>query len=885
MRYSIKKSLLCSKIIILIHILTLLLIPSKQLYSELLDNWTDERAYKPAPILFLHGFGPGSPQRWDYIAGNLSQYYSPYQQIGPFIGNGGSKYLERIHFIDENGSVDGPGGWTDQLDHTINNLLDSDKYGDYSNKIILMAHSMGGLAARNYIMNGGESNVLKLITINTPHAGSPLANCSRNLVKSRTIALFIPVIGWGYAGSVTTVRAQVVDLNSIDLSGEAIRDLSIGSPFLTELANRGSPSSGNLIYGISSYTENILNQWFFWPYYPNSRTPLIPKYAGDSIVPIDSQEGWDVYTDEGKRNPVEVWHMDEAKRIYGPEHSSILQNSEVKQQILKWIDSVSPEIEIVGVKILENGVEQDAPLTGGVYQLNRSSCILQGSVKKEFFPANSILNITIQREGEGPQTIINAAVLKPDDSWDPNNSESVISGFKETINFLIPGRYEVIIKVINPASRESNQEIITIEANFTKPIIEPISPTPGRTIADRRPTIQARIYSLNGDEMESVPIDLGSIEMQLDGVTVSHSSNPPEGGSDIIITYTPYGDLDYRSHTVTVNASDITGAPAGEVSWSFVIAQLELIIEPIYPGQGQRIIDRTPNILARIYSNISGYIIEISSFGLRLDGIAVDVSLYPSDNGPEIFISFIPLAELDIGPHTVTVNISDVNGLATEETWTFYVIEADDITYFNIGAQFSEQGYSTTGRLIKRMYYHGYSAEIEYPLLRNTPPVTNLLHENGWGGYAGQFIGAQWGVNILNEIARMVYSFDTSVIPGGEIVIAKIILDTAPAGGCTGCFEGDGLKLYSGNWGNLEQGEWDSGSNIIAFLDNSCVDTIGYTTEIVEINPSEINRSGLTQIMFVTIREEQGIVPQLGSKEVILISDDISLEIGIIESE
>ncbi|MBS4057882.1 MAG: VWA domain-containing protein [Bacteroidales bacterium] len=50
-------------------------------------------------------------------------------------------------------------------------------------KVVLMAHSMGGLAARAYIMNYGEGNIAGLITVSTPHLGSYLGYL-RELNKS-----------------------------------------------------------------------------------------------------------------------------------------------------------------------------------------------------------------------------------------------------------------------------------------------------------------------------------------------------------------------------------------------------------------------------------------------------------------------------------------------------------------------------------------------------------------------------------------------------------------------------------------------------------------------------------------------------------------------------
>lgn len=860
-------------------------------YGELLDSWEDEEAYEPLPILFLHGFALGSPNSWDYMANYLGQYYQPYRDITPALSDSIS-YLERIDFQDPNGSVDrydlgefnpqgNSAGWADKVGIAVDDMLENFHYGSYSDKVILIAHSMGGLAAREYITTGSAGNVEKLITLNTPHAGTTLGNIAQDINKTRALGWKIPVTGWLYSAELAQVDRTLNFFLNVDIDGEAAEDTAIGSAFLTELNSRFQPDIPS--YAVSAHAWAIRNGLLFHPYYPNSRTAIGPLEAGDAIVPIDSQEGFDVITNPDEVR--EVWHFNndniERERIRG-DHFVTLRSDSVAQRILQWIDSEQPEIEITGVKVNVEGVEQDAPFEGGVYRINSSSCILEGSVSREFFPANTTLNITIQREGERPQAIINGPELLPDDSWIPGDSESVVAGFKETINFPSPGTYTVTTKVINPVNRESNQEVITIEVEFTKPIIEPITPRAGDTLAERRPLVQARIYSPPVGEFEGVDIDLDSIEMRLDGVVVSHTYNPPEGGPDIIISYTPDSDLDYGIHTVTVNAADINGEPADEVSWTFVIAQPELVIQPIYPRQGQRIIDRRPNIHARIHSNISGYIIDLNFIEMRLDGGVVSHTIYPSDTGPEIFISYIPLGELDIGLHTVTVGASDENGLSAEETWTFYILDRDiaDIIYFDIPAQFGRDGQSTSRKLTKSMLYDPLrSVEENYTAVRSLPAFSTVLRHGAHEGVAGQVVGRGcWCLDgVFNEIYRTIYPFDTSILPEGEIVHAEMFLATV--GIHSG--ENDGLKLYLWNGGEAGHGERDSGEGLVAFLDSSYFDV----WRVFAFDPSVINRSGLTQIMFVTIKEEYAVVPPLASHEYVLIQDDMFLRIGIIESE
>ena len=79
-------------------------------------------------------------------------------------GENAAYYLERINFDDPNGSIDTypPGktnpqgdnkGWANKVSDAVANLLASDKYGEDPNidKVLLVAHSMGGLAGREYL--------------------------------------------------------------------------------------------------------------------------------------------------------------------------------------------------------------------------------------------------------------------------------------------------------------------------------------------------------------------------------------------------------------------------------------------------------------------------------------------------------------------------------------------------------------------------------------------------------------------------------------------------------------------------------------------------------------------------------------------------------------
>ncbi len=169
------------RIILKLLIITFMIssFPIYFVFADPLDSWQSPKAYKPKPVLFLHGFAKGSPLDWNGTKTALNVHFSKYQPLG--------SYLETIDFQDSNGSVDrypsgkfnpqgNSAGWADKVKNKVDELLNSAKYGSYTNKLNIVCHSMGGLAARWYLANYSSDFVDKLIL---------------KVVRSR---LFIPII-------------------------------------------------------------------------------------------------------------------------------------------------------------------------------------------------------------------------------------------------------------------------------------------------------------------------------------------------------------------------------------------------------------------------------------------------------------------------------------------------------------------------------------------------------------------------------------------------------------------------------------------------------------------------------------------------------------------
>ena len=108
-------------------------------------------------LFFIHGFCSG-PEDWD---AQINFFSNKFSVIAPTLrGHDGKNTKERPMSIE-------------QLSNDCVSIIKEKKF----NKVILVGHSMGGLAAREYIQNSmhwltGNHRVAKLVTSGTPHQGS-----------------------------------------------------------------------------------------------------------------------------------------------------------------------------------------------------------------------------------------------------------------------------------------------------------------------------------------------------------------------------------------------------------------------------------------------------------------------------------------------------------------------------------------------------------------------------------------------------------------------------------------------------------------------------------------------------------------------------------------
>jgi len=124
------------------------------------------------PVLMIHGIW-SSGNTWDkmkaYLLNNGLYSYKPYQ-IGTPSYESAREFTYNRTFI---------GSYIDQLIETCGNNRFS------AGKVDIVSHSMGGILSRLYLQEGDgagpyRKDIHKLITINTPHSGSPFANIVEN---------------------------------------------------------------------------------------------------------------------------------------------------------------------------------------------------------------------------------------------------------------------------------------------------------------------------------------------------------------------------------------------------------------------------------------------------------------------------------------------------------------------------------------------------------------------------------------------------------------------------------------------------------------------------------------------------------------------------------
>jgi pimeloyl-ACP methyl ester carboxylesterase len=167
-----------------LSLVTLFLVSCSTIPSRLstLPTYTPPREittmHVPYPVLLLHGLG----QKSDVWSGEATKYFS--KDLG--LSNGGTLRVRSgvvqtnsagnqdgdFYIVSFSNPYDSVAAWGKELETCVDFVLKQTG----ADRVILIGYSMGGLAARQYLTERyTDHHVKRLITVGTPHLGSPFA--------------------------------------------------------------------------------------------------------------------------------------------------------------------------------------------------------------------------------------------------------------------------------------------------------------------------------------------------------------------------------------------------------------------------------------------------------------------------------------------------------------------------------------------------------------------------------------------------------------------------------------------------------------------------------------------------------------------------------------
>ncbi len=507
--------------------------------AQVLDSWNDSRAYKPVPVLFLHGFAKGNPADWETVINTLQPYFGPYRQVGP--------YLETLDFQDPNGSIDTypPGklnpqgnnrGWADKLAIKIEELLSSAKYGVYCAGVNIVAHSMGGLAARYYLAVNSSANVPKLILVGVPNLGTPLSSAANglSLVQEFGWGLFLGPSVYLVPLNYSALESAFSNLLEIDFRGCAIDDMdntSLGSGFLSYVNSLPQVTETDYSVIVGAH-GSLLNLILFqdWD-------------AGDSVVHTRSQLG---------SNYIVTKNVFYIKSVHWQEPRNIALQAE--NPVLKFLDSDLPVIEI------------SEPAQSEV-ETSEGAIDLKGKLFKEYLPADTKLLVTVSNSEKKESFPEQEFPMLPTDLWQAGDPNSPVAEFAARVILPGEGEFKVAVKAVNPAGAGSEELTFTVKTSSSGPVIEVIQPQ--GMIASSRPLLYGRARAQG-----EAGLELSSLSISLDGSAQAVTKDfIDETFSSAEAYCTPSSGLASGEHSVVFTACD-TGGRCASRQWSFTMLDL-----------------------------------------------------------------------------------------------------------------------------------------------------------------------------------------------------------------------------------------------------------------------------------------------------------------------
>jgi pimeloyl-ACP methyl ester carboxylesterase len=304
--------------------------------SSVVLQWQDfpqERAYEPIPVICLHGLNSDSSNSWAQNVGILSNYFSAtyYWQGRVSLtpqrpGQPGSAYIETFDYgcygRPENIPTQGHlqtfdsikmnawsgvyNNWGQTLSQRIDQVRTTYKPPNLPRQpVILLCHSMGGVVAHYYLTQAGnDGSVLRMITLGTPHYGSDLPNISRaatrGWLRRHAIRSLVPLEWVLKADYENTLHYAIPPVDHPEKTG--VQELCVlnaqnsNQVIATYLCHTPVPTYGEYIF--NSFEAYFTGGPGYHKYTDVTKLSLsnltqgaYQQALGDIIVPVWSQEG------------------------------------------------------------------------------------------------------------------------------------------------------------------------------------------------------------------------------------------------------------------------------------------------------------------------------------------------------------------------------------------------------------------------------------------------------------------------------------------------------------------------------------------------------------------------------------------------------------------
>jgi len=171
------------KAIRMLFLILCILIFSSSVLAEQLKE------YCPCPIIFVHGYKTKEPSTWDCwktAKSNIKRYFEENGECKYLNLDGKEKYFPTVNYgMRKTGPISRNGNIPDiakqvllpRVEWTLDNCFPA-SYPESERKVIIVAHSMGGLIVRSLLtqFSDYQNKIDRVVFVDTPHLGSPYAS-------------------------------------------------------------------------------------------------------------------------------------------------------------------------------------------------------------------------------------------------------------------------------------------------------------------------------------------------------------------------------------------------------------------------------------------------------------------------------------------------------------------------------------------------------------------------------------------------------------------------------------------------------------------------------------------------------------------------------------